>query len=1110
MQYEYEPSDEQRSIIEEPRLDIPLKVVAGAGSGKTFVLAHRFAWLVTSGEVSAPERILTLTFTNNAAAEMKMRIKRLLRLNGAAATGDLWVQTFHSFAARLLRECAYLAGLPPEAELLTEVSQHVELHRLVDGIFAGDFAQLKALEPSRLVDLGFSRPEGLREALIELVKRAKSYGRGPSEFRRQARDLTQQFWAAMPTVEEIAELEDASQLAPELQRCLAGVADAADLARAPVDVGDATRELRRLYYSDLKKVLRPDLHQRLRREQQVERDIVGAGAAAYELYQQRLAQADTIDFDDQIMMASDLLAKWPKIRDRYRDRFEYILVDEFQDTSPAQMAMLQTLAQPVRLPVTGAQGVREVESYSRLMVVGDQKQSIYGWRYARPENLDRLLPFGPGDKVDGSKLFRPLTVTYRMEQRLTECANQAAQRTRPEDPSLVTSKPDPGTVIRVTPFAARAGESMRHTRRREAAYIAENIQQLVCRQEQFGYGDICVLMRTRHAFRYLKNAFEERKVPYQALGGVGFFDHPLACDLLALMRVVHDPFDDASLVRLLARPPLSLNDRQLFLLVSMPTEESGAPRARLRPKDRAIMTALGELAEDRDEWRTPAERDELPADRLGELYELVRRLREASLLHPARTVFEMMLESLPDSGMTAAERAAAPAVKATFEAIIEELGTEDRGANLAAVVRAVDLYQADSSLELPAPDLPVHDAVQVMTIHRAKGLGFPAVFVMGWDPTGLARRSAIYNDTWGLVGFKVDGESSAKKIVQKLFTGNEEEMREEERLWYVALTRAERLLCVTYAAGTRKNAQIPWGDDLVGAVEEPGGELAEHITLGPGYGQAASLLPARLPEEIQLAQPPGVIRTSFSALRDILVCPRRWWISRQWHGDELVEEAGPAVELAIGTCFHQYAAAYYRSRGVLDDNYVRSLSDSIPADADPDDLARFHKLIEAFLASSWAQLAPPSEDVERSVHLVREVGELIVAVSGRADLVLAERGQFADFKTNRRLGDAQLEDYALQMLIYQQALAAESSTGSSWQPLLVHVTPSGLRDVALGEALLARQAPRLDQALIKLVELEESQQWPEMPPAAPCESCEYAALCGQPHASKQPAADGEV
>jgi len=625
MQYEYEPSLQQRAIIEEPRLDIPLKVVAGAGSGKTFVLAHRFVWLVVSGKVPEADRILALTFTNNAAAEMKMRIKRLLRLNGHAVSGQLWVHTFHSFAARLLRECSYQVGIAPEFQLLTEIGQQVELDRIIDGIFAGDFAQNRVLTSGRLADLGFSSPDTFRGLLSRLIRYAKGGGLGPAEFRGQTRKLNEQFWAAMPSGQEAADLDDATFLASKLQQRLGRAFGEEAVADAPVNDAGATRELRRLYYADLKSGLRDDLDQRLEHEREIERAILDAAEAAYQLYQQRLAESNSIDFNDQIMMARGLLADNSDIRRRYQEKFQYILVDEFQDTSPAQMKMVQALAEPARLEVAESGQVREVDSYCRLMVVGDQKQSIYGWRDARPENLDKLLPFTEADKVGETALFRPLTVTYRMDQQLTVCANRAAENTGIGDPQLASASDQPGTIIKVSPFVAGDDETIRHARRREAAYIAEKIQELVRAQGRFNYGDICVLMRRRKGFRLLKAAFEERQIPYQAMGGVGFFDHPLARDVLALARVIADPFDDASLVRLLTRPPVNLNDRQLFLLATRPASKEDEVSSR-RPGQQAIVSALAELVEYRDEWRSEAERSELPGERLTQFFELLTRL----------------------------------------------------------------------------------------------------------------------------------------------------------------------------------------------------------------------------------------------------------------------------------------------------------------------------------------------------------------------------------------------------------------------------------------------------------------------------------------------------
>ncbi len=1091
MQYEYEPSQQQRAIIEEPRLDIPLKVVAGAGSGKTFVLAHRFVWLVVSGKVPEADRILALTFTKNAAAEMKMRIKRLLRLNGHAVSSELWVHTFHSFAARLLRECSYQVGISPEFQLLTEIRQQVELDRVIEGIFAGDFAQNQVLTPNRLAHLGFSSPGAFRVLLTRLIRYAKGGGLGPAEFRGQTRELSEQFWAAMPTAREAAELDSAEALAPELQRRLGRVFGQGTVADAPVDVAGATLELRRLYYADLKSSLRDDLDQRLEHEREIERAILDAAEAAYQLYQQRLAEGDSIDFNDQIMMARELLADNSDIRRRYQEKFQYILVDEFQDTSPAQMKMVQALARPARLQVDRDSQTREADSYCRLMVVGDQKQSIYGWRDARPENLDRLLPFTQDDKVGETALFRPLTVTYRMDQQLTVCANCAAENTGIGDPQLASASDQPGTIIKVSPFVAGGDETIRHARRREAAYIAEKIQELVAEQGRFNYGDICVLMRRRMGFRLLKAAFEQRQVPYQAMGGVGFFDHPLARDVLALARVIADPFDDASLVRLLTRPPISLNDRQLFLLATTPDPEEDGEASR-RPGQQAIVSALAELVEHRDEWRSEAEHGELPGERLEQFFELLTRLRRASVLHPARSVLEMMLESIPQSGMTAAERCAAGAVKATFEAIIKELDTEGAAASLNQLVRAVDLYEAEEGLELPTADVPARDAVQVMTIHGAKGLGFPAVFVMAWDPKG---RASVYDDTWGLVGFNVDGEDSARKRVCKLFSGNEQELREEKRLWYVALTRAEQLVCVTYAAGAKGKPQIPWGEHLVGAQEESGEELAARVSQGPGYRPAAPLVPTKLTTGLELASQSAVIHTSFSALCDVLACPLRWWMSRNRCVGELLDEAGSAAQLAVGSCFHKYVAAHYRRGQPPDEDYLERLCRGAPVELDGAAVQRIRALVAAFQASPWAQQTVAADAVERPVHLVRQMGEAIVDISGKVDLVLSDQQQFVDFKTNRHLSEADLENYALQMFIYQQALAAPADGGDAWRPLLVHVTPEGLEEVEIGPPRLTRQQKCLQQALSQLVELELSQQRPPAPPTAPCIDCQYADWC---------------
>ncbi len=249
----------------------------------------------------------------------------------------------------------------------------------------------------------------------------------------------------------------------------------------------------------------------------------------------------------------------------------------------------------------------------------------------------------------------------------------------------------------------------------------------------------------------------------------------------------------------------------------------------------------------------------------------------------------------------------------------------------------------------------------------------------------------------------------------------------------------------------------------------------------------------------------SVIHTSFSALRDILTCPLRWWMSRKWHVGELFDEAGSAAQLAVGSCFHKYVAAHYRRGQSLSADYLERLCQGAPVELDGAAAERIRGLVAAFQASPWAQRTVPAEAVEQPVHLVRQVDEAIVDISGKIDLVLSNQHQFVDFKTNRHLSEADLESYALQMFIYQQALAAQADDGDAWRPLLVHVTPEGIEEIEVGPQRLTRQQDCLRQALSQLVKLELSQQRPPAPPNAPCTDCQYADWCTGVDSNKEEA-----
>ncbi|GAI80316.1 unnamed protein product, partial [marine sediment metagenome] len=233
------------------------------------------------------------------------------------------------------------------------------------------------------------------------------------------------------------------------------------------------------------------------------------------------------------------------------------------------------------------------------------------------------------------------------------------------------------------------------------------------------------------------------------------------------------------------------------------------------------------------------------------------------------------------------------------------------------------------------------------------------------------------------------------------------------------------------------------------AQEESGEELAARVSQGPGYQAAAPLVPTKLPTNLEFASQTPIIHTSFSALRDLLACPLRWWMSRNWRVGELLDEIGSAAQLAVGNCFHKYVAAHYRCGQPPSADYLERLCRAAPVELDGAAVHRIRALVAAFEASPWAQQTVSAEAVERPVHLVRQVSEAIVDISGNIDLVLSDQQQFVDFKTNRHLSETDLKDYMLQMFIYQQALAAETRNRGDWCPLLVHVTPDGLEEIPL-------------------------------------------------------------
>ena len=1074
MRYEKDPSDSQRLIIEERELSMPLKVVAGAGTGKTFVLAHRFVWLVMERGL-APERMLALTFTKNAAAEMRGRIRRLLRLNGCPEPPALWVYTFHGFADRVLRENAYAAGLDPDLQVLSEIHEELYLNEILDAAFEGEFSKLNSLKPERLAGLGVEKPGDLRKILREMLGQAKGRGLGPDDFRREALKNCQKFWGALPTAAEVRDV--APNDLPELIRLALSEAGGRPLQAPPGGkwASSDTIEVRKLYFTASRKggspdQPRPDTQVLLASAQAAEAGLIESAAQLYELYQQRLRAEGAIDYDGQIIQALELLRQ-PGFAERYREQFDYLLVDEFQDTSLSQLELVQRLAH------------EQQGSYSRLLVVGDRKQSIYGWRQARPDNLDELLPFQAGHSG-----FRPLTESYRLTERIAELANRAGAEANVQDPPLVAKADGEGRLLYPAPFDAEQG-GLRYSRREEAKYLAQRIQLLREAGEIEDLADVAVLIRRRSAFRPLKVAFELHGLRYQAQGGVGFFDHPLARDLIAWLRLLQDPAQDMYAARLLTSPPCSLTDRELFLLLTAPDEKRGWGRP-----DLTVMELIEQRLQGAGETPLPPELRE----RLESFRQRWQALQELARQAPAPQTLEAVWRHCAEhAALTPSEGAAVPVVRATFGGLIDEMGG-DRPPHLHDLVRTLDLYLGDDRRELPVADQPAQGAVQVMTLHRAKGLEWPVVFLLSWTPTETSRPT--YDERWGAQGLRVGGMDPKATILKMLEKANQRD-DEELRLAYVGLTRAQRILAVTRAAGGKgKLPEYPRAAYFEDAEEEA---PLPPVAVAP---EAALVRPAP-PEVLERALPsrPERLRVSFTQLQRLENCPRGWVLSRQARGWPEGAEAHAETETdtsLVGSRFHELAAAVVERD--LHGTAAQALTETLAEDLEPRQQERFLALARAFLDSAWARPGEPAE-VERPLCLLRREDGCLVEIVGVADLLLPNSQRLVDYKTEAVLSEENRAAHALQMYIYREALRAEGGPPPT-EIVVAHVRPDGIDSVRLGQAEVEGQADRLEGLLRELVAVAGGAP-AESRAGRHCQYCDFAACCPEAPAEASAAED---
>lgn len=484
-------------------------------------------------------------------------------------------------------------------------------------------------------------------------------------------------------------------------------------------------------------------------------------AQAYALYQSRLREANALDFDDLIMTTVHLLRAFPDVAEHYRRRFRHVLVDEYQDTNHAQYALVRELVGTSEHPVDVPPAEWDVPP-AELCVVGDADQSIYAFRGATIRNI---LQFEE-DYPDATTIL--LEQNYRSTQTILSAANAVIERNESRRPKNLWT--NAGAGAQITGYVA-------DTEHDEAQFVADEIDRLTDAGDAKA-GDVAVFYRTNAQSRVFEEVFIRVGLPYKVVGGVRFYERKEVRDVLAYLRVLANPEDSVPLRRILNVPKRGIGDRAEAMIDALSQREKiSFPQALKRVDEAYGMAARSTNAVKRfntlmEDLRTVVESGAGPATILEAVLERTGYLAELQASTDPQD--ETRIENLQELAAVALE----------FEQ--ESGAAEGEGEGEAAAVMPVGLpaflervaLVADSD-QIPDEEEDGSGVITLMTLHTAKGLEFPVVFLTGMEDGVFPHMRAL---------------------------GQTKELEEERRLAYVGITRARERLYLT-----RSSLRSAWG-----------------------------------------------------------------------------------------------------------------------------------------------------------------------------------------------------------------------------------------------------------------------------------------------------------
>lgn len=1005
MRVSWQASDQQWAAITAPLS--PAVVVAGAGSGKTTLMAARVVYLVLTGAVR-PDQVLGLTFTTKAASELRGRIRQALSDAGALDDGDPdsedvlepTVATYNAYAAGLLTDHGLRIGHEPDTRVITDAARYQLGARVVDR-YTGEITFLS------------DHPQTVIQNLLDLDGAMSEHLVGPDDVRRVDAEALARFEAAAE-----AERNDKNRVT---------------------------------YLGPIEKAINA-----------IERRAELLGLV--ESYRRMKRDLGLMDFSDQIELGARLADLQPDVGVAERDRFTVVLLDEYQDTSVAQATMLSRL-------FGGGHAVT---------AVGDPNQAIYGWRGASVSNILGFAETFPAR--DGSAVpSYPLTVNRRSDRRILAVANRLA--------TPLYDATDAVRPLEPQPDAAEGEVTTRvfETQHDELAWLAGAVVEAHGSPGSERWSDIGVLTRDNAHAAEVFDSLTDAGVPVEIVGLAGLLRLPEIAEVVAVLHLLKDVTANASLLTLLTGPRWAIGPRDLKLLGDRARELAGGRGRSAVPS--SVDDHLVAIADGIDPAEIPCLDDALndPGDapyspealeRFGLLAAELRTLRShvgEPLLDIVRRIVETTGVDVELASAVSPSAAARRDNLDLFVRAVADFQAVDGDVTLVALLSYLTAEEEESKgLEIVAPSAA--DSVKLLTVHRAKGLEWGTVFLVGvclgrfpssqsrtlWTSSPAVLPAPLRGDAADLPQLR--GHDKAALDRYRADT-KAHEATEELRLGYVAMTRAAHRLSVTsfcwspratpfgpsaYQVAVRDELE-QWGEPVADWLDAPAkGDPHPYADVDPSrpwppVGTTAETERRRAAAELVRAADPSAMDDGLDMVESARVADWDGEIERlvaEARSERSAEVAVPlpgslsasallrlqedadafARELArpmphapsraarFGTLFHAWVEERFAQQPLLD-------PDDLPGRGDLgiDDEAELDEVITAFESGPFADRVPHAVEAPFALVLDGQV------VRGRIDAVYEEDdGAFllVDWKTNR----AATAD-PLQLAIYRVAWA---------------------------------------------------------------------------------------